>query len=245
MRVMTDVAIAMLVAVVPSVGWSADATLPAFDPAGFAVPMANPYFPLKPGVVRHMRGTTQADDGKLLPFERVRTVTGLGPVILGVQTITILDEEFEDGRVTESSQDYFATDATGAAWYFGEDVIQYSYDEKGALIEKKAGANWKAGTNGAKPGIMIRMEPVAGETLFRAHAPADNEMEFSRVTGADETLTVPAGPYQHTVRLYTESTTDPELRDNTWWAKDIGLIRVEEDLSPAGDAPKVIAELVK
>jgi hypothetical protein len=34
------------------------------------------------------------------------------------------------------------------------------------------------------------------------------------------------------------------LRDKTWWARDVGLVRVEEDLSPAGDAPKVIAELV-
>lgn len=70
-----------------------------------------------------MRGTIQTDDGKVLPFERVRTVTGPGPVILGVQTTTIRDEEFEDGHVAESSLDYFATDAKGAAWYFGEDVI--------------------------------------------------------------------------------------------------------------------------
>jgi len=244
MRVVTEVAIVILAGLVPAVGFSADAKLPAFDAAGFAAPVANPYFPLTPGVVRHLRGTILADDGRLLPFERVSTVTGPGPVILGVQTVTIRDEEFQDGRVTESSRDYFATDSKGAAWYFGEDVTQYSYDAKGALIEKKAGANWQAGKNGALPGIMILKQPIVGETLFRAHAPADDEMEFSRTTATNETRTVPAGTYPQTVLLYTESATDPELRDKTWWARDVGLVRVEEDLSPAGDAPKVIAELV-
>ena len=232
-------------AVLPDLAAAGVPTLPVFDAARFARPVANDYFPMETGTTRRLTGTIAADDGSRLPYLRVRTITGPGPVITGVQTIAILDEEFEDGRIIERSRDYYATDDAGAVWYFGEDVTEFAYDHAGVLTDEHPGAEWKAGVNGASPGIVITAGPISAGPVFKAYAPGENEMEYNLAAGTALSLTVPAGDYTDVVRVLTLSTADPALRDYSWWARGVGLIRVEEDLSPKLDAPKVIAALTK
>ncbi len=222
----------------------AEPVLPAFDAAAFADGMANPYFPLDAGKVSTLKGTIVGDDGTPGPFTFVRTILGQGPVVMGVQTVAIQDDEYEGDLLTERSVDYYATDAAGAVWYFGEDVTVYAYDTAGALTGTSGGATWRAGTDGAEPGIVLRAVPVTEPPMFRAHAPNAKEMEFSVAETGLPPMTVPAGTYGDVVRVYTESTADAELRDYTYWAKGSGLIAMAEDLSAAKDAPKVSAELV-
>lgn len=222
----------------------ADPVLPVFDAGAFANGMANLYFPLDAGKVSTLKGTITGDDGTPGPFTFVRTILGQGPVVMGVQTVAIQDDEYEGDLLTERSIDYYATDAAGAVWYFGEDVTVYAYDAAGALTGTSGGATWRAGTDGAEPGIALRAVPVAGPPMFRAHAPKAKEMEFSVAEPGLPPMTVPAGTYADVVRVYTESTADAELRDYTYWAKGAGLIAMAEDLSAAKDTPKVSAELV-
>jgi hypothetical protein len=225
-------------------GLAGDPTLPAFDAAAFANGMANPYFPLDAGKVSTLKGTIIGDDGAPGPFTFVRTILGQGPVVMGVQTVAIQDDEYEGALLTERSVDYYATDAAGAVWYFGEDVTVYAYDAAGALTGTSGGATWRAGTDGAEPGIALRAVPVTEPPMFRAHAPKAKEMEFSVAETGLTPMTVPAGTYADVLRIYTESTADADLREYTYWAKGTGLIAMAEDLSAAKDAPKVSAELV-
>src|SRR5436305_1135792 len=85
-----------------------------------ARPVANPYFPLKPGTVFVYRGS----EGRLNLIEHLR-VTHHTKRIEGVKTVVISDILFANGRLNEATHDYYADDNHGTTWYFGEKTATY------------------------------------------------------------------------------------------------------------------------
>src|SRR5262245_46815758 len=84
------IALAMLFASVASAG--AKSSLPQIDPNNFVANVDNPYFPLKPGTTYTYRGETEG-----VPTRNVTIVTSDTKVILGVTTIVVRDQAYEDG----------------------------------------------------------------------------------------------------------------------------------------------------
>jgi hypothetical protein len=228
-----------LLILLPGLARADDPIMPPFDAASFDGGQPNAYFPLGVGHVSILTGTIKTDDGGAAPFNLIRTIVGPGPVLLGVQTTAIRDDELEDGLITESSVDYYATDRNGAVWYFGEDVTAYEYDDNGILTTTKQAPSWTAGVDQAQPGIVIEAVPDLSKVMFRANAPSAKETEYSAVETVGGTL---AG-FSDVVIVYTESTADPDLRERSAYAKGIGLVQTEEDLSAAKDNPKVSATM--
>ena len=210
----------------------ADPVLPLFEAANFASPEPNAYFPMVAGLTSVLTGTIRDADGSVQPFSLKRTIVGPGPIILGVQTTSIRDDESEGGLITESSLDYYANAASGAVWYFGEDVTAFTYDDAGVLTDTKRAPSWTAGVEGARPGIVIEAAPVLAKVMFRAFAPKAGETEFSVIEGLGDVVTI-----------YTESSADPDLRERSQYAKGVGLIKTEEDLAAGKTNPAVSAAL--
>jgi hypothetical protein len=234
-------ALCLLTLATPLAAQSTAPTLPAFDAANFATAKANPYFPLEIGKSRTLKGTrTDAD-----PIEEygVITVQGPGPVILGVPTILLLDEAFEDGVLVERTFDYFAADKDGNVWYFGEDVTNFRYDDAGALTGTDSKSAWRAGVNDAVPGITMPGTPKVGLTLFQEHAPNDEAMDYAEILAVDLALTGPAGTYENVLKTYEASTVETDLREYKYYAPGIGMIRADEELSESFDNPAIIIEL--
>ncbi len=73
--------------------------------------------------------------------------------------------------------------------------------------------------------------------------PAETDVEVNRLAAGDHSLTSPAGSFDRVVQIDTDGTTDPDLRERTWWAPGAGLIGVDEELSVAGTDRKVTARL--
>jgi hypothetical protein len=245
---------------------AADPTLPAFDPAAFASPKANPWFPLDTGTHAVLAGTeretgddetdddeetddsAETDDGDEtdeaeVPDEVTRiVVTGPGPVVLGIPTTQILDEEWDDGHVLERTFDLVATDSTGNVWYFGEDVTNYEYDAKGLLTGSSTDSSWRAGEAGALPGILLPGTPEPGQSLFIGQAPAAKEMAYWEVIAVDASVTGPAGSFTGVLHLRHGNTLEPDDREFKFYAPGVGLIREEDGLSPALDQPTFVGE---
>ena len=119
-----------------------------FDPADFADPHLNPYFPLRPGLVTRLRGT---DDGEHLR-ERVR-ITGRIKVIQGVRATVVTDVVHRwNGSLAEKTTDWYAGDNQGNVWYLGENTA--TYDRRGRLESREG--TWMAGRRGAWPGSSCR-----------------------------------------------------------------------------------------
>jgi hypothetical protein len=183
------------------------------------------------------------DTAAALPTELgITTVLGNGPIIMGVQTITILDEDFAEGLIAERTFDYYAADAEGNIWYFGEEVLNYVYDADGLMTGTNTDGTWIAGVDGALPGIAVAAVPTVGMRMFQEYAEVNEALDFFEVIATDLTVTGPAGTFTGVVQTFEGSTLDASAREYKYWAPGLGLIRAEEGLT-ADDQPEMIVEI--
>src|SRR5262245_17035621 len=120
------------------------------NPADFNSPVANPYFPLKPGTVFVYRGS----EGTQRLVEHL-TVTHRHKTIQGVQAVVIRDVLHSNGHLAEATTDWYADDNTGNTWYFGEATA--TYDTQGHVKSREG--SWLAGRNGGVAGIIMPANP--------------------------------------------------------------------------------------
>jgi hypothetical protein len=181
---------------------------PAFDPANFTDPQANPYFPLEPGVRAVYEGG----------HERVEvTVTGETREIAGVTATVVIDQVFANGELIEDTVDWYAADNAGNVWYLGEETAEY---ENGQVVT--TAGSWEAGVDGAQPGIIMLADPRVGDA-YRQEFYAGEAEDVAMVFALGESVSVPAGSFQEV--LVTEDWTplDPGLRERKWYAPGIGV----------------------
>src|SRR3954462_10279243 len=81
----------------------------------FTARVTNPYYPLLPGMRWEYRGVK---DGR--PLRDVVLVAERIERVGGVPCAVVLDRGYVDGRLAESTIDWFAQDDGGTVWYFGE-----------------------------------------------------------------------------------------------------------------------------
>ena len=215
--------------------------LPAFSPADFVPGTAidHPYFPLLDDATRVFEGSG-TENGEVFTerFELKRV--GAGPVILGVQTTARRDRAFEDGVLVEDTFDYFAQDLAGNVWYFGEDVTNYVYDESGNLIGTDNESTWRAGVNGALPGLIMPVDLTPGFHYYQEYAPNDDAL--------DEGLTSAVGlvvdGYTDVLRVLETTAVEPDARGFKYYAPGIGLIREDEGLDEDLQNPTLTLRLL-
>ena len=235
-------AAALIVIALAPMAHAADPVLPVFDPANFTASKPNPWFPLEVGHRNVLVGTGM-DGDKAVTEVGSMIVTGPGLVLLGIQTVQVLDQAEKNGQLIERTFDYYATDNDGNLWYFGEDVTNYRYDDAGNFTGTDSKSAWRAGVNGAVPGISIAGNPVIGLSQFQEQAPADGAMDYFEVLAVDATVKGPGGTYTDVLKTFDGSTSEPDLREFKFYAKGIGFVRTEEGLSEAGDNPELVMEL--
>ena len=103
----------------------------------------NNYFPLKPGTTLIYKGTKDGESSSD-NFQ----VTNKVKVIQGISTRVIHDEAFVKGKLSESTDDWFAQDdkeMSGALRNLSNRNATGSHE-----------GSWEAGVKGAKAGIMTR-----------------------------------------------------------------------------------------
>src|SRR4029078_2488431 len=122
---------------------------PAIDPPAFTTDISNPYLPLVPGTV----WTYKSGNGRV-----VTAVTADTKWIMGIKPVVVRDRGFTNGELSEDTLDWFAQDAAGNVWYFGENTAECA----GARITSRAGA-WTAGVDGAQPGVVMLAQPSVGQ----------------------------------------------------------------------------------
>src|SRR6185503_18910362 len=87
------------------------------DPANFVAAIDNPWLPFKPGSVWRYAGTKDGERAK-----DVVTVTSRTEVVAGVTCVVVDDKLWLNGKLEETTLDYYVQDITGNVWYFGEDT---------------------------------------------------------------------------------------------------------------------------
>ena len=191
------------------------------NPSDFTHPVANPYFPLTPGLVLRYRGT---DDGEH-EHERV-TVTHKTKMIQGVRTTVVHDVlRRADGSVAESTDDWYAADNVGNVWYFGENTATF---RPNGTVESREGS-WQAGVDGAVAGTIMPANPHATDAyrqeFWRGHAE-----DQAWIVQKDTTVTVPRGTFHHVVRSFEWSRLEKANVSVKFYGRNVGII-AERDVA--------------
>lgn len=179
------------------------------DPADFSAEIDHPYWPMQPGTTWVYREGDQ----------RVEvTVTDRTRTVMGIETRVVHDLVTENGVPVEDTFDWYAQDADGNIWYFGEDTTEFE-DGKPA---GHAGA-WEAGVDGALPGILLPVDPEVGLSYRQEHYAGEAE-DRAKILALDERVEVPAGTYEGV--LQTEDTTplEPGLVEHKFYARGVGPV---------------------
>jgi hypothetical protein len=190
---------------------AAEAYAPAIDAARFVATVDNPYFPLVPGT----RFVYETPDGG----ERVEVrVTEETKTIMGVACTVVMLREFEDGELVEETADWYAQDADGNVWYFGEDTKEY---EDGEVVS--TAGSWQAGVDGAQPGIIMPGAPTVGQS-YRQEYYAGQAEDMGEVVSLEESVTVPYGSVERALKMREWTPLEPGDEEHAYYAPGVGLV---------------------
>ncbi|MBI5487481.1 MAG: hypothetical protein HY905_09125 [Deltaproteobacteria bacterium] len=181
---------------------------PVINPGDFVAAVDNPLFPLVPGTV-----TTFEGEGESIEV----SVTSDAKVILGVTCTVVRDTVTVGGEVTEDTFDWFAQDRDGNVWYMGEDTKEY---EGGVVVSTEG--SWEAGVGGAKPGIVMPAAPAVGAPYRQEYLACEAE-DHAEILALDESVTVPAGSYDHCVKTHEFTPLEPALNEQKYYCPGVGV----------------------
>jgi hypothetical protein len=124
---MRRVLIATIVLAAAGCGGSGATALPQgaepveLDPAEFTSEIDNPWLPFRVGARWVYRETDDAGGEQRVEV----TVLDETREVMGIETRVVHDVVTEDGELVEDTYDWYAQDADGNVWYFGEDTKEF------------------------------------------------------------------------------------------------------------------------
>ncbi len=155
---------------------------PAFGPDRFdsdfrRLSNPNPYFPLGIGNQWEYRGGTERN---------VVEVANETKLVEGVTCVVLRDLVYEDGRLKEATDDWYAAGRDGSTWYCGEEVKDYASFEgdrpsRPELVSRDG--SFKHGRDGDKAGIIMPTRPRAGQVYLEEFS-LGNAEDVSEVLSA-------------------------------------------------------------
>ena len=181
----------------------------------FVARVDNPWFPLIPGTRWVYRGE---DTGR--PSRDVVTATHNTRTIQGVKATAVSDRLYERGRLAERTTDYYAQDAAGNVWYFGEDTAELNH--KGKVTSREG--SWMSGVNGAHAGLFMPAHPRVGQSALQEYLKGHAEDHF-RVKSLSAHVNTPAASSTHALLTEEWSPLEPHVLDHKLYVRGVGDVR--------------------
>lgn len=177
-------------------------------PADFTFNVSNSYFPLTPGDQYTYR------NGDVTV---VVTVTHQTIKLMGVTCTVVHDVSRIGGKVHEDTLDYYAQHSNGSVWYFGEDTIAY---EDGVASTQ---GSWRAGVDGAKPGIVMPVLKTLGVTN-REEFRLGSAEDLARNEAINRHVVVPVGTFNTAFETIETTPLEPQVAEEKYYVPGIGLV---------------------
>ena len=124
------------------------------------------------------------------------------------------------GALEERTSDWYAQDASGNVWYFGEDTKEYT----NGVVSSTAGS-WEAGVDGALPGIIMQANPVQGDAYRQEYRPTVAE-DVALIKQVGASAEVPAGRYSDVLVTNDRDLLDLNKDEDKYFAPGVGLVKL-------------------
>jgi hypothetical protein len=213
-----------LVLIVAGCGSKASPPLPALpapsadiNPAGFTTVIDNPYSPWIPGTRLRYEGDTE-EGHEVVDI----VVTNDTRTLMGVPVLAVRDTVTVGGEVIEDTTDWYAQDAAGNVWYFGEDTKEYEHGK----VSSTAGS-WLAGVDGALPGIFMYAKPAPGQIYRQEYRKGEAE-DGAQVLSVSEHVSIGYGSYDSVIKTLEFTPLEPDAREYKYYARGVGLVLITE-----------------
>src|SRR5919205_1338378 len=195
---------------------------PRIDPDRFTTKVDNPYYPLEPGTTYTFEGVAAGGQET-----DIVTVTHQTKVVMGVRCVVVRDEVRTNGALTELTYDWYAQDDDGNVWYFGEDSHEYS-----GGTPTTAYGSWRAGVDGAQPGIVMPGTPARGQRYRQEYRRGQAE-DMAEILRLNDDAKVPYDVFHDVVVTKDFSPLEPGIIEPKYYASGVGV--VQEILVQGGD----------
>jgi hypothetical protein len=187
---------------------------PSDLPASFAARVDNPYLPLTPGATFTYKGKLDGQSAT-----DVFAVTNRTKLILGVATTVVHDQVFTKGKLTEDTEDWYAQDADGNVWYFGEDTKEL---DNGQVVSTEG--SWEAGVDRARAGIFMPAQPMVGQ-VFKQEDARNVAEDCTRIGDLNASVKTPFVSSSDALKTEEFSLLEPDVLDNKFYVRNVGLVR--------------------
>ncbi|MFE2298978.1 hypothetical protein ACFXAW_12320 [Streptomyces sp. NPDC059445] len=184
-------------------------------PRGFSATVDNPWFPLPPGRTLVYSGVKDGEKST-----EYLTVTRETEKIIGIPCRVVEDRLYSGGTLHEATRDYYTQDASGDVWYFGEDTAEL--DAHGNMLSTEG--TWRAGRDGARPGIFMPAHPVPGAGGQQEYYPGQAEDRF-QVLDLSSRVSVPYRTFTGALRTKEWTALEPGVVDAKYYVKGIGTVK--------------------
>lgn len=202
-----------------------------FDADNFDSPVANEFYPLDPSTYVYKAETSDGCE-----IDIVEITSDIEPVA-GVNTTVVRDNAYEDEDcdgadpedLVEQTEDWFAADNFGNVWYFGEET----YDCEGEGNCTLGDGSWRAGVNGALPGIVMLAQPQSGDR-YRQELAEDVAEDWGMVMNLNASVQLrrgdafPPGEFEGCLVTKEWNDLEPGSVEQKAYCEGIGLVLVEE-----------------
>jgi hypothetical protein len=186
----------------------------ALASAHFSPNVTNPWFPLRPGSTYHYVGVKDGERSR-----DVMTVTRRVATIDGARCRVVEDRLYLAGHLEERTTEWYAQDAKGNVWYFGENTAEL--DAKGRVTTTSG--SWRAGRDGAKPGVFMFAHPAVGRSAEQEHYPGQAEDHF-RVLSLRATVTTPYASSKRALLTKEWTPLEPNVIDHKLYVRGVGTV---------------------
>jgi hypothetical protein len=167
--------------------------------------------------------------GRQVPHLTVTTITDVTKKIDGVRAVLVLDQDIDDGQVSEQAVDYLAEDVGGNVWYLGSYTEAYT---GGQFLNAQDA--WLAGVSGAAAGLWFPGDPEPGSAPFSQVQVPGGEQSAAQVVQAGQKQCVPFDCFKDVVVVLEAGS------ENKYWAPGVGQILTE----PLSGVAQEIEELI-
>ena len=144
-------------------------------------------------------------------------------IIDGIRVVVVSDTGTTNGKVTESTLDYYAQDNSGNVWYMGEETKQI---KNGKVVGTEG--SWIAGVNGAQPGYIMKAHPKVGDFYCQENAPGVAQ-DQAEVISVSSSVCVNYICADKDVLVTSEtSPLEPETVEHKWYVLEIGNVKSQD-----------------